>query len=98
MWRGAAGGVEKQRKFLKIRDKQGDTPLHHAAKKGNVKVVELILGLTPDMINQQRNDGRTPLFDALEKPAVVRLLLRHVRLQNVHYLTYQAFGDSLQDS
>ncbi|CDJ31292.1 Pfs, NB-ARC and Ankyrin domain protein, related [Eimeria mitis] len=71
------GGESSQRQFLDIRDTEGDTPLHYAVKNGHVSVVELLLNVNPDMLNRQRNDGQTPLFDAIERPAIVRLLLRH---------------------
>lgn len=75
----AVGGPESQKRYLEIRDKEGDTPLHHAVKGGHVKVIELLLNRAPGMLNQPRSNGRTPLFDALERPAIVRLLLRQVR-------------------
>ncbi|CDJ39368.1 Espin, related [Eimeria tenella] len=71
----ATGGKNNQRRFLEIRDKQGDTPLHYAVKGGHVDVIELLLSLVPDMLNQQRSNGQTPLFDAFERPAIVQLLL-----------------------
>ncbi|OEH74174.1 hypothetical protein cyc_04386 [Cyclospora cayetanensis] len=65
-----AGGAESQRRFLEIRDKEGDTPLHHAVKGGHVNVIELLLEHVPGMINQQRHNGETPLFDAIERPPI----------------------------
>ena len=73
-----AGGASRQRKFLDTRDSEGDTPLHYAVKNGHVNVIELLLHTVPEMLNKQRNNGQTPLFDAIERPAIVRLLLRRV--------------------
>lgn len=53
--------------------------MHYAVKGGHVDVIELLLSLVPDMLNQQRSNGQTPLFDAFERPAIVQLLLSRVR-------------------
>ncbi|CDI76793.1 Espin, related [Eimeria praecox] len=71
------GGISSQRQFLAIRDNEGDTPLHYAVKNGHVNVIELLLNVVPEMVNMRRSNGQTPLFDAFDRPSVVRLLLRH---------------------
>ena len=53
--------------------------MHHAVKRGHVGVIELLLERVPEMLNQPRNNGQTPLFDAFEHPLIVQLLLRRVR-------------------
>ncbi|KAL8274065.1 hypothetical protein Esti_001907 [Eimeria stiedai] len=72
-----AGGVKEQIQYLAIRDDVGDTPLHHAARGGHQKLIELLLDKDPNMINKARWDGQTPIFDAFECPRIVRLLLRY---------------------
>lgn len=74
------GGLERQREYLEICDNQQDTPLHHAVKGGHVKVIELLLDRVPSMLNKARDDGRTPLFEAFERPEIMKLLLLRVRI------------------
>lgn len=71
------GGASSQRQFLEIRDSEGDTPLHYAVKNGHASVIEMLLNIVPEMLNKQRSNGQTPIFDSLERPAILRLLLRH---------------------
>jgi len=67
-----------------IQDKDGYTPLHYAAWKGHLKVVELLLehGANP---NIQDKDGYTPLHYAAWKGhlKVVELLLEHGANPNI---------------
>ncbi|KAL8425450.1 hypothetical protein Efla_006849 [Eimeria flavescens] len=73
------GGPEEQKCYLLKRDPLGDTALHHAVKQGHIAVAELLLSRAPELINQPRNNGCTPIFDAFDNPKVVRLLLQSVR-------------------
>jgi ankyrin repeat protein len=61
-----------------IKDKDGNTPLHYAAREGRLKVVELLLEHGADP-NIQDKDGWTPLHYAAWKRRlkVVELLLEH---------------------
>ena len=45
------------------RDKDGNTPLHHAAQKGAHQIAEVLIKKGAD-INLKNNNGETPLYDA----------------------------------
>ncbi|KAJ0410143.1 hypothetical protein ATCC90586_008421 [Pythium insidiosum] len=60
-----------------FKDGHKRTAMHFAAAKGRRKVMEYILQVTPDVLNQQDEDGSTPLFLAARENEfnAVRLLL-----------------------
>lgn len=84
---------------LDFKDKNGNTALHHAAKKGDPNLIALFVerGANVNAVNAQ---GRTPLFEALlSNPVAVNLLIhlgadidaRDARGETVlHYGTYYA--------
>lgn len=91
-----AGGASSQRQFLEIRDSEGDTPLHYAVKNGHASVIEMLLNIVPEMLNKQRSNGQTPIFDSLERPAILRLLLRHVSEYMLHLSPAYSFDSTLK--
>lgn len=51
---------------LKVRDSQGLTALHYAAKKGNLECLKMIIDTEPAIIDAQTDDGETPLYIATQ--------------------------------
>ncbi|MCD7463956.1 hypothetical protein HAX54_051768 [Datura stramonium] len=49
---------------LKIKNKNGDTPLHEAARFGRKDVLKMILSLERDLVLMRNNLGETPLYVA----------------------------------
>ncbi|XP_058684608.1 histone-lysine N-methyltransferase EHMT2-like isoform X1 [Poecile atricapillus] len=58
-------------------EEDGSTCLHHAAKNGNLEMVELLLGTGQVDVNAQDNGGCTPIIWAAEHKhiEVIRRLL-----------------------
>jgi len=50
-----------------VQDKDGNTMLHHAAKKTNIWTVEKIAAIDPSQWLTQNNDGDTPIAPVLSK-------------------------------
>ncbi|XP_018012476.2 ankyrin-3-like [Hyalella azteca] len=70
--------LKKNKALLTSVDKEGDTPLHYAAKYGQTNVCKKIHAyLTPEVINQQNAKNFTPLhFAAREKRhGIMKILL-----------------------
>ncbi|XP_056371565.1 histone-lysine N-methyltransferase EHMT2-like [Oenanthe melanoleuca] len=71
------------------KEKDGSTCLHHAAKNGNLEMVELLLSTGQVDVNAQDNGGWTPIIWAAEHKhiEVIRRLLTRgadVTLTNNH--------------
>ncbi|KAL8752838.1 MAG: hypothetical protein Q9199_005462 [Rusavskia elegans] len=66
---------------LKARDGAGRTPLHFAAQRGNIPVMEYLLSQYQHAASMQPdNEGNTPLHEAVQSsraPAALTLLLAH---------------------
>jgi hypothetical protein len=62
---------------VNLQDEDGYTPLHHAAEKGHIKVVQLLLDKSGPQINIRSNSQSTPLCLAASKghETVVKLLI-----------------------
>ena len=60
---------------VNAKNKDGDTPLHHAARNSNYNTVEVLLKNGAD-VNAKNKNGDTPLHWA-EKESMKRLLRRH---------------------
>ena len=68
--------VEKQPNLSRERDSQGYTPLHHAALRGHVDIIDVLLK-NGAMLNARGTRGETALYlatSAGSTPAVLRLL------------------------
>lgn len=88
--------LEEVEKFLSgvdpnFEDAQGFTPLQAAAKKGDEKIVKLLLGKKAD-INQADAKGRTPLYYAAQNgyTSMVKLLINkgaNISSSDEHELT-----------
>lgn len=68
--------IKAQPDLVNLKDNDGATPLHHAAAKGQLAVVKLLIDNKAD-VNAQKNDGVTPLHVAAAlgyKDIVVALL------------------------
>ncbi len=67
--------------LLKARDAAGRTPLHFAAQRGNIPVMEYLLSQYDDPARMQPDrEGNTPLHEAVQSsraPAAIELLLAH---------------------
>ena len=61
-----------------VKNKHGDTPLHHAVSYGDSELVKILLDHGAD-INAKDNRGQTPLKSARrrKKEEIVKLLLKH---------------------
>ncbi|XP_067118441.1 ankyrin repeat domain-containing protein 7-like [Centruroides vittatus] len=66
-WLGKESDVRKCLKSipLDIKDDENRTPLHLAAAKGNIAVIEILLEKNPN-VNDQDINGKTPLMKAIE--------------------------------
>ena len=53
--------------FLRQGDKDMDTALHAAVMEGNVSIVKLLVEADPSDTHIQNNDGKTPMYIAVEK-------------------------------
>lgn len=62
---------------INLQDEDGDTPLHHAANKGHVKVTQLLLNAKGSKVDIQSKSQYTPLSWAASNghEAVVKLLV-----------------------
>lgn len=49
------------------KDEEGNTALHIAVKKGNMKIAEMLIGMPGIDVNVRNNDQSTPLHLAAEK-------------------------------
>ena len=69
IWRGAD---------FAVRDRNGNTPLHHAVRAGNIDAVIFFLGLGVE-VNTELRDGYTPLHTAVRKGfyEIAEMLLEH---------------------
>ncbi|GLJ27870.1 hypothetical protein SUGI_0546980 [Cryptomeria japonica] len=88
---------EFQRQFpnsLKEVTFRGDTPLHIAARKGNLELVQGILGHIPSLAKSRNKDGNTPLHEAAKSSNlnVVECFLR--REDRSDYLHYNKFRET----
>ncbi|XP_062017412.1 uncharacterized protein LOC133733790 [Rosa rugosa] len=65
----------------------GNTPLHEAASKGNVKLVKLILEYDNTLLNTRNNNGETPFFMAAlyGQTKLIKYLLAKIRVEEVSY-------------
>ncbi|KAK8246890.1 hypothetical protein HDK90DRAFT_461685 [Phyllosticta capitalensis] len=61
--------LQKRGVDFAARDEDGDTPLHWAAQDQHVKAMENLLKANPDpaIINSKNNDGKTPLYCAIDR-------------------------------
>ncbi|XP_074357005.1 uncharacterized protein LOC141696779 isoform X1 [Apium graveolens] len=53
--------------FLRHGDEDMETPLHYAVTEGNVAIVKLLVEADPTDPHIQNNDGKTPMYIAVEK-------------------------------
>ncbi|XP_074357329.1 uncharacterized protein LOC141697043 isoform X2 [Apium graveolens] len=60
-------GVSSFQAFLRQGDKDSDTALHGAVFQGNVDIVKLLVEADPTDRHTQNDDGKTPMFIAVEK-------------------------------
>ena len=58
--------IEYHPKILTMRDKDGNTPLHHVAKEGWVYLVKDILKEAPNLLYTRNKVGKTPLDVAIK--------------------------------
>ena len=67
---------EKHRVDVNEKDKDGQTPLHLAAKKGHAEVVRMLFAFKAD-VSEKDAQGESPLHGAAEKghPQVARMLI-----------------------
>ncbi len=83
---------------LNQRDPAGDTPLHVAARQGEVVIAATLLdgGADPELLDRQ---GRPPLFVALRggKTEVAQLLTRHGAKGDPQTLLFALVRDGLSD-
>ncbi|KAJ4891425.1 Ankyrin repeat family protein [Raphanus sativus] len=93
------GGGERRKK-TESPGKRGDSPLHIAARTGNLgKVKELIRGCCDDgeklreLLSKQNLEGETPLYTAAEngQSAVVEEMLKHMDLQTASIAARNGF-------
>jgi len=89
---------------FQLKDKLGNTPLHFAAKEGNVKVVTTILSQQPNLVDSKNNDDITPLVLAIQhnQLEVVKELIRfkadfNVRLPNGLFPLYLGLQANVKD-
>ncbi len=59
---------------VNTKDEYGNTPLHNAVSRGNQKAINMLIRKHAN-INAQSNAGNTPLMLAMQKPAIVKILL-----------------------
>ena len=64
--------------ILDARNSYGQTPLHEAARQGNIPMIELLMKLGSQAINARNDYGNTPLHYAVESHnvKVLQTLLR----------------------
>ena len=64
---------------VNVRDNDGDTPLHTAARKGHNQITELLLACSADA-NARDVHGNTPLDEAIRRQQreIVELLRQHL--------------------
>ncbi|KAL8090661.1 hypothetical protein AgCh_039916 [Apium graveolens] len=60
-------GVSSFQAFLRQGDKDSDTALHSAVFQGNVDIVKLLVEADPTDPHTQNDDGKTPMYIAVEK-------------------------------
>ena len=53
---------DEQKKALKIKNKQGNTPLHVAASTGSLRMCICIAKANPSLGNERNKEGESPLF------------------------------------
>nr|POE73364.1 death-associated protein kinase 1 [Quercus suber] len=53
---------DEQKKVLKIKNKQGNTPLHVAASTGGLRMCICIAKANPSLGNERNKEGESPLF------------------------------------
>ena len=53
---------DEQKKALKIKNKQGNTPLHVAASTGSLRMCICIAEANPSLGNERNKEGESPLF------------------------------------
>ncbi|OIT20389.1 hypothetical protein A4A49_38125 [Nicotiana attenuata] len=49
---------------LRVKNKNGDTPLHEAARFGRKEIVKIMLNLKRDLVLERNNSGETPIYVA----------------------------------
>ncbi|KAL8118192.1 uncharacterized protein LOC141723618 [Apium graveolens] len=60
-------GVSSFQAFLRQGDKDSDTALHSAVFQGNLDIVKLLVEADPTDPHTQNDEGKTPMFIAVEK-------------------------------
>jgi len=63
--------------YINAKDKHGNTPLHIAARAGNLRLVKYLVETKGVDINSQNNDGETPLHlaDFSGKQSILKCFL-----------------------
>jgi len=79
--------------LLNQKDYQGWTPLHHAALKGSVGAINVLLDANPNIINEQNDIGHSALFLAVHRnqPEAVRALIERGAKVNIKFGSYKLF-------
>ena len=54
--------IDEQKNALKIKNKQGNTPLHVAASTGSLRMCICIAEANPSLGNERNKEGESPLF------------------------------------
>jgi len=64
---------------LTLQDPLGYTPLHYAAREGNLRTMEMLLKHCPQLLNMKGSDQATPLYIAVQhnRLAAVQFLLKY---------------------
>jgi len=55
--------LQKEPSLVNVSDNYGNTPLHTAVEKGNIRIVEFLIQNGAD-VNAKDNEGRTPAYFA----------------------------------
>ena len=73
--------------FVNKADEWGETPLHAAARKGNTKMIQLLVAAGAD-VNAKDQDDKTPLYIAKKKDHkdAVTFIEEHLERENCNRL------------